>query len=562
MVFAMLKLILSILFIICSQSVHLSSGWAVNALPDRLSNRLRERIVAESLKEHFICRTELVCGIAVIPSFYEKRAYKLAWCGEEGIFPRAESLIEAIRESAHDGLRPSDYHLINLEALSKEIRQKESESEPLDVELLVDFELLLTDAFLLLASHLLAGRVNPETLHSEWVVFNPTTDLAAILQSAIETNQIKAVLKTLLSPQPGYRALREALGRYRTISQQGGWPMVPDNISWRKGDYGVRFYLLRKRLELSGDLDAAKSGYTYLFDDALEKAVRKFQKRHGLKADGVVGDKTTAALNVPVADRVRQIELNLERWRWIPHELGQEYILVNIADFKLSVVEDRQTLMEMRVVVGRDYRKTPVFSKKMKYIVLNPYWNIPQKIAVEDILPKVKQNLRYLSRQKIKVFKSWRKGAPEVNPKTIDWRWLNEENFSFKLRKEPGPKNDLGQIKFMFPNKFAVYLHDTPDRRLFKRSMRGFSSGCIRVEKAMDLATYILRDDPDWSRQKILESLKTSERRVVRLRNPIPVHLLYLTAWVDEDGLLHFRDDIYVRDEPLDVALKERPPRA
>jgi murein L,D-transpeptidase YcbB/YkuD len=218
--------------------------------------------------------------------------------------------------------------------------------------------------------------------------------------------------------------------------------------------------------------------------------------------------------------------------------------------------------MEMRVVVGRDYRKTPVFSKKMKYIVLNPYWNIPQKIAVEDILPKVKQNLRYLSRQKIKVFKSWRKGAPEVNPKTIDWRWLNEENFSFKLRKEPGPKNDLGQIKFMFPNKFAVYLHDTPDRRLFKRSMRGFSSGCIRVEKAMDLATYILRDDPDWSRQKILESLKTSERRVVRLRNPIPVHLLYLTAWVDEDGLLHFRDDIYVRDEPLDVALKERPPRA
>ena len=558
----MLKLILSILFIICSQSVHLSSGWAINPLPDRLSNRLRERIVAESLKEQFICRTELVCGIAVIPIFYEKRAYKPAWCGEEGIFPRAESLIEVIRESARDGLRPSDYHLINLEALSKEIRQKESERESIDVELLVDFELLLTDAFLLLASHLLAGRVNPETLHSEWDVFNPTTDLAAILQSAIETNQIKAVLKTLQPPQPGYRALKEALARYRAISQQGGWPMIPDNTTWHRGDYGVRYYLLRKRLELSGDLDAAESGYPYLFDDALEKAVRKFQKRHGLNSDGVVGNKTTTALNVPVADRIRQIELNLERWRWIPHELGPKYILVNIADFKLSVVEDRQTLMEMRVVVGRDYRKTPVFSKKMTYMVLNPYWNIPQKIAVEDILPKVKLNRRYLSRQKIKVFKSWRKGAPELDPKAIDWRWLNEENFAFKFRKEPGPKNDLGRIKFIFPNKFAVYLHDTPDRRLFKRSMRGFSSGCIRVEKAMDLATYILRDDQDWSRQKILESIKNSERRVIRLRNPIPVHLLYLTAWVYEDGLLHFRDDIYLRDKPLDVALKERPPRA
>ena len=557
----MLKLILSILFIVCSSSVYVLEGWADKSILGVLDDRLRDRIVTESRKERFICRSELICGIAVMPIFYEKRGYKPAWCGEDGIFPQAESLLEAIRESDREGLRPNDYHLINLEDLLRKIKQKQSENKPPDMELLVDFELLLTDAFLLLASHLLAGRVNPETIHTEWVAFNPTTNLATLLQSAIETNQIKAVLKSLRSPQPGYRALKEALKRYRAISQQGGWPVLPDNASWRKGDYGARFYLLRKRLELSGDLDSAESGYSYLFDDSLETAVRQFQKRHGLKIDGIVGARTFVALNVPVLDRIRQIELNLERWRWIPHELGQRYLLVNIADFKLSIVEERQTVKEMRVVVGKDYRKTPVFSKKMIYLVLNPYWNIPRKIAVEDILPKLKRNSRYLSRHKIKVYKSWRKGSPEIDSKSIDWRRVDEENFAFKLRMEPGPNNELGRIKFIFPNKFSVYMHDTPHRWLFKKSMRGFSSGCIRVENAIDLATYLLRDDPDWSRQEILEAIQTSERHIIRLRNPTVVHLQYWTAWADLEGLLHFRDDIYVRDNPLDIALRERPPQ-
>jgi murein L,D-transpeptidase YcbB/YkuD len=558
----MFKYVLSISIIFFSLNILIAEGLAVKTTSDALADGMRARIEAERHDNRFICRGELVCGISIIPKFYQKRGFKPAWRGKTGDFKMADALLEAIRESTREGLRPSDYHLMRLEALAAEVRQKQSSKQPLDSELLLDLDLLMTDAFLLLASHLLAGRVNPETIHPEWVVLDPKIDLAAVLNSAIETNQVKAVLNGLRPPQSGYQALKETLQRYRHIAKQGGWPVLPGKRSWRKGDHGARFYLLRKRLELSGDLDPAGPGYAYLFDGAVEKAIRQFKKRHGLKPNGIIDEKTLAALNIPVEERVRQIELNLERWRWIPHELGRRHIIVNIADFKLSVVEDYETVMEMRVVVGRDFWKTPVFSKNMIYLVLNPYWNIPTKIAIEEILPKVKRNPRYLGRRNIKVFKSWQKGARELDPRKIDWSKVNEGNFSFKFRKEPGPRNDLGRIKFMLPNKFAVYLHDTPYKKLFRKPSRGYSHGCIRVEKAIDLATYVSGGDPQQTRREILEAIKTSKRQVIRLRNPIAVHVLYWTAWVGQDGLLNVRDDIYKRDISLDYALRERPPRA
>ena len=550
------------MFIFFSLNILIAEGLAVKTTSDALSEGLRARIEAERYNKGYVCQGELVCGLSIIPIFYANRGFKPAWYGKTGVFNMADALLETIRESTREGLRPSDYHLMRLEALVAEVRQKQLDGLPLDSKLLVDLDLLLTDAFLLLASHLLAGRVNPETIHPEWVVANPKIDLAAVLQSALETNQVKAVLNGLRPPQSGYHALKEILQRYRHIAKQGGWPVLPSKASWRKGDHGARYYLLRKRLELSGDLNPAGSGYAYLFDDVVEKAIRQFKKRHGLKPDGIIDGKTLAALNISVEQRIRQIELNLERWRWIPHELGRRHIIVNIADFKLSVVEDYKTVMEMKVIVGRDFWKTPVFSKNMTYLVLNPYWNIPTKIAVEEILPKVKRNPRYLNRRNIKVFKSWQKGARELDPRRIDWSKVNEDNFSFKFRKEPGPRNDLGRIKFMLPNRFAVYLHDTPYKKQFRKPSRGFSHGCIRVEKAIDLATYVAGGESQRTRREILEALESSKRQVLRLRNPIAVHVLYWTAWVDRDGLLNFRDDIYERDKPLDVALRERPPRA
>jgi murein L,D-transpeptidase YcbB/YkuD len=212
----------------------------------------------------------------------------------------------------------------------------------------------------------------------------------------------------------------------------------------------------------------------------------------------------------------------------------------------------------MRVVVGKAYRRTPVFSEKMKFLVLNPFWNIPIKIAVEDKLPIIRKNPLYLTQQHIKVFENWSGDAPEINPVIVDWYRLNSNYFPYRLRQDPGPLNALGRIKFMFPNKFAVYLHDTPQRGLFKKASRNFSSGCIRIEKPVELAKYLLQSDPQWPDQKITETIESGVTTVVRIKDPIPVHLLYWTAWVTEKGTVHFGNDIYDRDPPLSKALKAK----
>lgn len=533
---------------------------ATEAGAEALSYRLRKTIEAKNEGERFACRGELICGVADLPDFYARRDFRPAWVMDSSL-QAAESLIRGIHSAHFDGLRTSDYHVAELTHMLDTLKADRGRGVADDPELLADLDLLLTDSFLLLSSHLLAGRVNPETVHSEWVVDNPEADLGGALQSALAGGQIEAALDNMRPPHVAYAALKAALQRYREIEFLGGWPVLHQDLAWQKGAFGAHISLLRERLAFAGDLSAAaEPGVGYLFDDALETALRRFQSRHGLPETGVVDIVTLEALNVPAGVRARQIELNLERWRWIPHYLGRRHLLVNVADFKLAVVEDDQPLWDMRVVVGKDYRRTPVFSAKLQYLVINPYWNVPQKIAVEDILPKVRRDPQYLVRKKIKVFESWSADAGEIDPLTVDWSRLNKSNFRFKLRKEPGPQNDLGRIKFMLPNRFAVYLHDTPSRKLFESNIRTFSSGCIRLEKPIDLAEYLLRDDPRWTRKKILEAIESGENFTVRLKEPLPVHLLYWTAWVDHRGIVNFRDDIYNRDPLLDMALKERPP--
>jgi murein L,D-transpeptidase YcbB/YkuD len=240
--------------------------------------------------------------------------------------------------------------------------------------------------------------------------------------------------------------------------------------------------------------------------------------------------------------------------------MGNRYILVNIPDFTMRLVENSEVALDMRIIVGKDYTATPVFSGTMKYLELNPYWNIPTSIASEEILPKIRTDPEYLAKQNIKVFQSWREGAPEIEPETIDWNEVDEKGFAFKLRQEPGPLNPLGRMKFIFPNKFAVYLHDTPVRGLFNNAARGFSHGCIRVENSLDLAAYLLRGDTRWTLDTITEKIENGIQKAIPLREPIPVHILYWTAWVDDEGTVQFRKDIYERDIPLDMALKEKPP--
>lgn len=547
--------------------IIVTDGWASSAIIDagsveELQLILHRKIDQEQRQAKFTCRDELICGTADLPFFYARRGYRPAWISQSSL-AGAKSLMRSIRVAELDGLRTADYHTAKLDMLLDKVIENRLNGMVTEPELLVDLDLLLTDAFLLLGSHLMAGRVNPETIHTAWTVYHPNANLAQLLETAITSDQIELALDSLRPPHPGYRELKSALNRYREIAAFGGWPVLDKKLAWEKGVFGTHITQLRERLGATGDLAPFTESYadSYLYDDLLEEGVVRFQARHGLPESGMIDAATLEALNVPVDDRVRQIELNLERWRWIPHELGELHLLVNVADFSLTVVEDGRPIWDMRVVVGRDYRRTPVFSADLKYLVINPYWNIPRKIAVNDILPKVRADPDYLVKKRIKVFESWEEDAQELIPHAVDWSKVTKRNFSFKLRKEPGPFNDLGRIKFMLPNKHAVYLHDTPSRKLFKRNIRSFSSGCIRLERPLDLAEYLLRDDPKWSRKDIIRAIDSGEgNKIVRLAKPVPVHLLYWTAWVDRHGQVNFRDDLYRRDPQLDVALKERPP--
>jgi murein L,D-transpeptidase YcbB/YkuD len=530
-------------------------------LSDQLTVCLADRISLKNGNQDIFCHTsKLVCGSDLLRRFYERREYRPAWITDDGIRPDASTLMGVINQADGEGLRPDDYHLISIQEFLCRPIDVGTEIARADCERLADLDLLLTDAFLLYGSHLASGRVNPETIRSEWFIRNREVDLVKALQEAVDEGKIQRALDLMRPRNAEYSEMKEALLTYREIEERGGWPVVANGPLLRKGDRGGRVAALRSRLEVSQDLIATGEEGKDLFDRKLNQAVLRFQERHGLIADGLVGPATLAALNVPAGDRLRQIELNMERWRWLPRDFGHRYLLINTAAYQLFVIENEQAVLKMRVIVGTRYRKTPVFTGKMIYMELNPYWHVPPRIAKEDILPRIRKDPQYLADQNIRVFQGWQANAPEVDPVFVDWAQVKPRNFSFKLRQDPGPSNALGRIKFMLPNKFDVYLHDTPAREQFKRPQRNFSSGCIRIEKPVELAEYLLRADRTWSNERILASIETRKTQIVRLPEPIVTHVLYLTAWVDPSETVHFRDDIYGRDGILVKALNERPP--
>jgi murein L,D-transpeptidase YcbB/YkuD len=539
---------------------------SVQPLSGQVREIIKKKVGTSSVPSKLTVEERIIHTLAPLTHFYEQRDYYPAWSNDNGLLPQAYTLIKLIHEADREGLRPTDYHLAEIENTLGEISQNlivtqsnyQIVKNSLNSKSLAKLDLLLTDAFLLYSSHLLNGRINPESVDSAWLIKHNEGDLTQVLRTALDSNRIEEALQNLLPKVPIYTGLRKALLKYRDIAARGGWPTVPEGPRMEKGQRGKRVLALRERLIATGDLNEELNKDIELFDDALEQAVRKFQQRHGLDADGIVGPSTIAALNVPVEKRISQIELNMERLRWLPQNLGHRYILVNLANFELYVVENNQTVMAMRVIVGKPYWNTPVFSADMTYMVLNPHWDIPQTIFVEEILPRIRKDPEYLSKDKIKVLRSWSSKAEEIDPKTIDWSKVTEENFKYRLRQEPGPRNPLGQIKFMLPNQFNVYLHDTPNKRLFKKTDRNLSHGCIRIEKPIDLAEYVLHSDPGWTRKKIRAVLNKGITQSIQLPEPIPVYLVYFTVWVNEDGTILFRDDIYGRDNALEEALRDK----
>ncbi|MFZ0389445.1 MAG: L,D-transpeptidase family protein [Calditrichia bacterium] len=535
--------------------LFICSALQVNARPpeETPSNILRNSIEMIGNLPLITVQNERLFASQTLPVFYERRGYQLAWFEGGRLLPQADSLLKAVSRSERHGLTPAVYHLNRLKELSAQIRQGQATAVQI-----AGLDLLLTDAFLVYGSHLLAGRVDPEKLHSLWLANRRQLDMAAVLQDGLNSGRIAAELAKLDPPQNGYQELQKALQHYRRIAESGSGAVIQSGISIRPGQQDNRLPAVRRRLFRQEFLKDSLPPKTPLYyDSSLLAAVLQFQAQNGLEADGVIGARTVETLNFPAAQRVQQIATNLERWRWLPQDLGKRHLLVNIADFNLKVRENSQTVLEMRVVVGKPYRKTPVFSDRMTHLVINPWWGVPYKLATEDILPKVKANPQFLVQNKFKVYG---KGLNPLDPENINWKSLTVKNFPYYLRQEPGPQNALGRIKFMFPNKFEVYLHDTPSRDLFAKTRRDFSSGCIRLQQPLDLAEYVLKGDSRWTREAIQKTIDSGKEQTVPLPEPLPVHLLYWTAWVDGEGKLQFREDIYDRDEAVWQALTEPPP--
>jgi murein L,D-transpeptidase YcbB/YkuD len=515
---------------------------------------LRGRLEAVRANARASAGGVLLLSRTALPRFYEARGFEPAWLGPD-LDDQLHALEAAIRRAAAHGLEPADYHLDELLGLRTLVLSGQASSMEM-----VDLEVLASDAFMVLGSHLLNGRVNPETIDPEWLANRRNAFMDEVLAEALASDRIEGTLLELAPMQPRYRSMLDAAQALRRVAADGGWPVVADGPRLELGVTDPRVAVLRDRLSASGDLAVGVAPEPEVFGEDVADAVQRFQARHGLDVDGVVGPASLAALNVPAEERVRQLEVNMERWRWLPADLGARHIEVNIAGFDVKVVENGRTALRHRAIVGREYRQTPMFSGTMTYLVLAPYWHVPPNIAAADKLPAIKADPGILAAQRFTVLDL---GTNEpVDPATVDWQALTgaELNRRYRLRQDPGPYNALGNVKFMFPNQHNVYLHDTPSRELFSRTARSFSSGCIRIENPLDLAEYLLADQEGWSRARIQEVIAGGVERTVRLTRGLPVHLLYWTAWAEEDGTLHFRNDLYGRDQRVWQALRASPP--
>ena len=546
------------LFVLLVVLVTVLAGpsWALEAAAPPMPQDVRHWLKPISPEAAGVKMTDALSG------FYHERGGEPAWTDGVSVSQQAHELLEVVRGAPDEGLCSEDYHLLELESLFLYIEDCRRHGLTPAAEWLARLDILLTDTFLLYATHHIQGRVDPATLHNGWNASPRKADVAKLLQYALTTGRIAPILTDLAPTAPGYVQLREELAELRRLASAGGWGVFPSGRTLRPGDVHSHVRLLKQRLVESGDLAGFAETDASMLDRDTVSALRRWQRRHGLTADGVLGPQTRAEFSVSVEARIRQVERNLERWRWLPKSLGERYILVNIADFSLQVVEAGVPVMTMPVIVGTAYRKTPVFSGRMSYLEFAPYWYVPPTILREDKLPLIKADPGWMERNHYELIPFSKETFRQLEISEVDWKGIHAGNFPGLLRMKPGPWNPLGRVKFMFPNRYAVYLHDTPDRHLFTRSERSFSSGCIRIERPLDLAQYLL-EGKGRNCDEILDLLQGDHPVRVNLPEAIPVHLLYFTAWVDHTGTLQFRKDPYWRDLGLEEALQadfqERP---
>lgn len=485
-------------------------------------------------------------------AFYEKRQYAAAWVEDAKPREQMDELIQALRDAEREGLDPDLYNVGMLEERRKEASKGFLTDKGFDPKEAGALDVWLTYLYMKYASDMADGLSDLAHADPAWKIKPEKFDPQAHLEDALAKNRIKDSLAELTPRAAEYQRLREVLAQYRAQQVGGGWPKVPA-MKLKPGQKSPHVGALAKRLAASGDYKGAvpPEGTAAVYAPELQEAVKVFQRRHGLTDDGAVGPEVVAALNVPVDQRLGQIAMNMERWRWLPRDLGDRYILVNIPEMRLDVYEGDSVPLTMRVVVGKSDTPTPIFNDEMTHLVFSPYWNVPDSIAQGETLPSVINDPGFLERTNMEVVD---KAGNVVDPSSVD---LNDPT-AYRFRQKPGNDNSLGLVKFMFPNQFNVYLHDTPADSLFERAARSFSHGCVRVEDPVALAKYVLRDQPEWTAERIDEAMHAGTEKHVKLKTAIPVFLGYWTARVRPDNTVQFRKDVYEVDAKLQARLNDR----
>jgi murein L,D-transpeptidase YcbB/YkuD len=521
-----------------------------------IQDQIRLRVEKSEPGQPITLRQKNLSASDEIQSFYVERTFHEAWSADGIITEISYELRFEIKQAQFDGLDPDDYNLALLESFFASFESNKKNNSENTVSDLADFDLLMSDAFFHLASHLELGKVDPTKFDSNWEITRkgPKVNYVELLEAGLQSGSIRKSLESLYPSFNIYRKGREVIRALdeRRKSDSTDWSPVKVDKTLKVGESGNSVIALRQRLIFWGYLSLDSVPDPKLYDSAMMVAVKLFQKRNGMEPDGALGKMTVTALNQSPLNLMDKAAVNMERLRWLPDSLrDSEMILVNIANFHLDYLSKGDTIFSGKVIVGKQYHASPIFSAPMKYIVFSPYWNIPTSIAKNEIIPSIRRNPNYLRQKNMEVVTH---SGKLVDPSTVNW---SSKSFPYMIRQKPGGDNSLGLVKFMFPNKHSVYLHDTPSKSLFEREDRALSHGCIRLQNPEKLAKILLSEDSSWTDEKIRQAMNQSKEQIVNLNREIPVVLLYLTFWADSRGQAHFRPDIYGRDGEVLAALKK-----
>ena len=476
--------------------------------------------------------------------FYSMHDHQLVW--RDSL--KSDEAIRQIIMAWKEGLNPKDYHLESLLDLNSYLGSK-----PTDRESEAIFDILLSDGLMVYADHLTQGKLDPESLYPSWNFFtrNLANDAMEQFNTAISADSIGEYFEQLSPQTKGYSTLREGVMNYTNIIYMGGWDSLPILKTIHPYDSTFLAPMLRERLIVEGFEIEYDSSLVY--DDKLIEQIKLFQMQSGLIDDGVIGKHSINALNESATSKLNKIKVNMERSRWVLEGELNEFIIVNIARYQMYYSDSGQVTYTSKVMVGKDEKQTPVFRDNMEYVVFNPTWTLPQSISSTETLPKLQRDSLYMQKNNMVIINA--KGEVQSDSGLV-WSDYTEDYFPFIIRQEPGPKNALGRVKFLFPNKYAIYLHDTPSRYLFAKEERAFSHGCIRLQNPLDFSEFLLsKQDTNWTMDSIRTVLDSAQTMSVRLKKKIPVYLMYWTAGINEDGRLFFVPDIYGRDERILRAL-------